>query len=70
MNEKEQILEIVGSEEELNNYLEFLDGLKGSGKVNMWEAGVYIQKTFGVAGNEAHKILTYWMYTFSERHPA
>ena len=37
---------------------------------DVFGAGSYIQTAFGVARDEANKILTYWMHTFSERHPA
>jgi len=70
MEEKEQVLEIVGSEEDLDEYLEYLDDLRDSGVTNMFGAGAYIREAFGVAKDEANKILTYWMHTFSERHPA
>lgn len=69
MEEKEQVLEIVGTEEKLEEYLEFLDDLRESGVTNMFGAGTYIREAFDIARNESNKILTYWMHTFSERNP-
>ena len=68
--EKEQIIEVVGSEEDLTKYLEYLDDLRDSGETNMFGAASYIRETFGVSRNESTKILSYWMHTFSERHQA
>jgi len=70
MEEKEQVLDIVGTEEKLGEYLEFLDDLRESGVTNMFGAGAYIRGAFDIARDEASKILTYWMHTFSERNPA
>lgn len=68
MEERDQILEIVGSEDELEEYLEYLDELRESGVTNMFGAGAYIQEEYGLSRSDANKILTYWMNTFSERH--
>ena len=48
-------------------HLEYLDGLRESGVTNMFGAGTYIEKAFGVSSGEARCILKYWMQTFSER---
>lgn len=68
--QKEQKPEFIENEEELEEYLEYLDDLRESGVTNMFGAGQYIQQAFDIARDEANKILTYWMHTFSERHPA
>ena len=62
--------EFIKNDDELEEYLEYLDDLRESGVTNMFGAGAYIQRAFNVARDEANKILTYWMHTFSERHPA
>ena len=51
------------------DHLEYLDELRESGKTNMYGAGIYLVKEFGVSGPKSHQILSYWMETFSVRHP-
>ena len=67
---KEQRPEFIETEEELEEYLEYLDELRDSGVTNMFGAGQYIQRDFGIDKRKANAVLTYWMHTFSERHPA
>jgi len=50
-------------------HLEYLDDLRESGDTNMYGAGAYVQREFGVQIEDAREILVYWMDTFSERHP-
>ena len=52
-----------------DRHLLFLDNLRKSGKINMWGAGSYVAKQFGITQKEAGIITTYWMDTFSDRHP-
>lgn len=61
--------DFIESEEELEEYLEYLDKLRESGVTNMYGAGSFIERAFDIPLKDAHKILTYWMHTFSERHP-
>ena len=49
--------------------LVYLDELRESGVTNMFGAGPYIEDEFGLGRTDARKVLTYWMETFSERHP-
>ena len=50
--------------------LSFLDALRESGATNMFGATPYVQQMFPeLSKNEARKVLTYWMETFSDRHP-
>ena len=50
--------------------LSFLDALSESGATNMFGATPYVQQMFPeLSKNEARKVLTYWMETFSDRHP-
>lgn len=52
-----------------NDMLEYLDKLRTSGVTNMFGARPYIAGAFGLSSAEASAVLTYWMRTFSERHP-
>jgi uncharacterized protein YciI len=49
-------------------HLLFLDRLREKGTTNMFGAGPYVQRRFGVSSDEALHILGRWMDTFSERH--
>jgi hypothetical protein len=51
------------------DHLEFLDDLRDSGVTNMFGAAPYLVTAFEVSKSEAITILSYWMKTFSERHP-
>ena len=51
-------------------HLEYLDELRDSGITNMFGAGSYLQNAFDVDEKDASAILSYWMDTFSDRHPA
>ena len=53
----------------MNEYLEYLDGLRESGETNMFGAGPYLVAEFGLSGKEAQDVLVHWMNTFAERHP-
>jgi len=48
---------------------EFLDSLRESGIINMFEAGPVLQKRFEMTKYDSHRHLAKWMETFSERHP-
>ena len=49
---------------------EFLDDLRESGETNMFGARPYLVYEFGMTKREAGAVLSEWMQTFSERHPA
>lgn len=49
--------------------LEYLDDLRASGVTNMFGAGAYVQRDFGVDRDTARTWVLDWMDTFSERHP-
>lgn len=51
-----------------DEHLAYLDDLRQSGVTNMWGAGTYVQREFGVSRKEAQEITLYWMATFSQRH--
>lgn len=52
-----------------DEHLEFLDELRESGVTNMYGASPYLQRAFPLDKDEAIKVLSYWMKTFSDRHP-
>ena len=53
-----------------DEHLIYLDGLRESGVTNMYGAGPYLVEEFGLSHNKSHEVLSYWMKTFSERHPS
>ena len=50
-------------------HLEYLDNLRESGITNMFGAGSYVKDAFNLTSIESSRILSYWMETFSDRHP-
>jgi len=60
MNKKEE--EFITQE-----HLDYLDTLRESGVTNMYGSTSYIMEEFDIPKNEASKILSYWMKTFSDR---
>lgn len=42
-------------------HLEYLDALRASAVTNMFGAGPYLVRRFGVTRTESHAILGYWM---------
>ena len=50
-------------------HLAYLDALRESGETNMFGAGSYVQEQFDLSKREARAVLSYWMESFSERHP-
>ena len=55
--------------DENQEYFEYLDELRESGETNMFGARPYLMEEFNLDREEARKILSEWMRTFSERHP-
>lgn len=49
----------------LADYFEYLDELRESGVTNMFGAGPYLSREFGLEKAEASKIVQSWMKTFS-----
>lgn len=45
---------------------EFLDELRESGETNMFGAGPYVEREFGVDKREARSIVSEWMATFED----
>ena len=52
-----------------DEHLEYLDDLRESGVTNMYGAGAYLEIDFEINEKEAWIVLSYWMKSFSERHP-
>jgi hypothetical protein len=50
-----------------DEHLRFLDALRESGQTNMFGAAPYIADLFEIPMQQARKILTYWMRTFTAR---
>ena len=46
----------------------YLDGLRESGKINMFGATPVIEDVFGVNKSIARELLAKWMATYGERH--
>ena len=51
-------------EEQTMRHYKYLVRLRNSGVTNMYGAGPYIMRKFGVERNESHVILGAWMDTF------
>lgn len=51
-----------------DEHLEYLDDLRESGRTNMFGAGAYLRKEFGLETREAAEILSYWMETFGQEN--
>ena len=49
---------------------EYLDDLRESGVTNMYGAGPYVQREFGLGRRKTEDLVVEWMETFEERHPA
>ncbi len=50
-----------------DEHLTYLDDLRESGITNMYGAGQYLEKYFGLSRTKANDVLVYWMKSFSER---
>lgn len=54
------------SDEEIDEFLEYLDDLRSSGETNMYGARPYLQEEFGLSVEDSTIILKYWMDTFGK----
>jgi hypothetical protein len=52
-----------------DEHLQYLDELRESGDTNMFGARPYLIEDFDLPEDDAGTILSYWMMSFSERHP-
>lgn len=46
-------------------YHNFLENLRRSGVVNMYGAGIYLEKAFGLSKAKAREVLVEWMETYN-----
>jgi len=56
-----------GGEVEQAEVSRFLDALRDSGVTNMFGAGTFVEKEFGISKQEARNFLTTWMKNFGSR---
>lgn len=64
----EQVYPEFVSEKDLEGMLDFLDELRESGEINMFESPEHLQYEYVDLGkNGARRIVMYWMITFEER---
>lgn len=61
--------ESTAAEREWAKYFKYLDGLRESGRTNMWGGGRYLEKGFAMSRDDASRVLTSWMATFSDEAP-
>lgn len=47
----------------------FLDGLRKSGKINMFGASPYLRARFGITPPQSGAVLVAWMKSFEINHP-
>jgi uncharacterized protein YciI len=50
-----------------NEHKDFLNALRDSGVINMFGAGAYLQREFGISRQKAKTILLEWMKSFNDR---
>ncbi len=47
-------------------YFDFLEDLRLSGRTNMFGASPYLEKEFGLSPKKAKEVLVEWMKTYNE----
>lgn len=50
---------------ELEEYFDYLDGLRQSGVTNMYGAAPYLESEFNMTRKESSQIVSLWMKTFN-----
>jgi hypothetical protein len=50
------------------DYFAYLDLLRENGETNMYGAGVYLQKEFGISKHEARAVLGEWIDNYDDPH--
>lgn len=53
---------------EKQDIFEFLDAVRETGGVNMYEGGRLVQEHYGLDKHKARDIVIEWMQTFAQRH--
>jgi hypothetical protein len=62
----EKVAENITKDKE--EYFAYLDSLRESGETNMYGAGAYLQKEFGISKYEARAVLGEWMNNYDDPH--
>ena len=57
--------ELVMGHEALSKMYHYLDMLRESGETNMYGAGAYLVREYGLSKGDARKVLKAWMQDFS-----
>jgi hypothetical protein len=57
------------TEKRLDEILEYLDELRDNGETNMNVASALVASKFTLSKRMARKVVSYWMKTYSVRHP-
>ena len=52
----------------VGGHLAYLDNLREEGGIDMYRAGPYLERKFGLTKAKAKKVLTYWIESYVERH--
>jgi hypothetical protein len=50
------------------DYFTYLDLLRENGETNMYGAGIYLQKEFGISKHEARAVLGEWIDNYDDPH--
>jgi len=53
-------------EKQTEKYFNFLDGLRESGKINMFGARPYLMQEFGLDKDKAAQVMADWMTSFGQ----
>jgi hypothetical protein len=51
----------------MKQYFEYLETLRKSGSINMFGAGPYLQREFGLTRHEARDVVLKWMESYRDR---
>lgn len=54
------------SEEEMAEFIEYLDDLRESGETNLLAAAPYLRDQFGLTKQESRDVLFHWMENFGK----
>lgn len=60
--------QLLPEQEQIDQVFEFLDDLRESGVTNMYGAGPYVEKEFGVNSRDADGWVGRWMQSFNKRN--
>lgn len=66
MNENQEPKLSICTDEELEEYMDYLYSLRKSGVVNMFGATSWLADEFGLSKRDAKEVLFYWMQNFDD----